>query len=72
MLQPLSCRVTISVADFCEYSGLGRTKTFALIKEGKLEVTRIGRRTLISVESARRLITPEAEYRRDEFRKGMM
>ena len=55
----LQNRLTISVAEFCQVSGLGRTSAFSLILEGKLEVVRCKRRTLICVPSVRRLLTPE-------------
>lgn len=49
-------RLHISVAEFCRRYGLGKTFTYALINAGELEVTKIGRRTLISVQSANELI----------------
>lgn len=48
--------LTISVHDFCHISGLGKTKTYGLIREGKLTAVRIGRRTLISLKSAHDLL----------------
>lgn len=62
--QALAGRLTISVAEFCHLSGLGKTKTFSLIKEQKLEVSRVGRRTLISLQSALDLITPGSSFRK--------
>lgn len=35
---------------------LGRTSIYALIKEGKLDTVKLGRRTLIKVDSIHRLI----------------
>lgn len=49
--------LTISVSDFCQITGLGRTKAFALIREGRLDVAKIGRRTLITTDSVSALIT---------------
>ena len=51
-------RLTISVKEFCQLSGMGKTKANQLIRDGKLTVTRVGRRTLISVDSALALIAP--------------
>lgn len=45
-----------SVKDACLVSSLGRTALYALIANGKLEVRRVGRRTLVPAESLRRLI----------------
>ena len=50
--------LTISVAKFCRIYGLGKTKTYDLINQGRLEVCRVDRRTLIFVASAKALIKP--------------
>jgi excisionase family DNA binding protein len=42
-LKPL----TITVATACALSGLGPSKIWGLIREGKLPVTRMGHRTLV-------------------------
>lgn len=52
-------RLTISVKEFCQLSGMGKTKANQLIRDGRLTVTRVGRRTLISYESALALIAPD-------------
>jgi excisionase family DNA binding protein len=44
--QPLA----FSVEDAARALGIGRTITFRLIKEGKLAVVRVGRRTLVPVQ----------------------
>jgi len=49
-----------SVADACRVSSIGRTRLYALIKEGQLEVRKIGKRTLIPAASLRRLIDGDA------------
>ena len=51
-IKPLA--VTVSTA--CTVSGLGATKIWSLIKEKRLEVTRIDRRTLIKFASLERLL----------------
>jgi len=48
--------LTISVDKFCQLSGLGRTSTYALIRDKQLRVCKIKRRTLILMESALELI----------------
>lgn len=45
-----------SVKEAARALSLGRTSIYALIKEGRLETVKLGRRTLIRVESLRRLV----------------
>lgn len=52
-------RLTISMKEFCQLSGIGKSKAWQLIRDGQLAVTRIGRRTLISYESAIALVAPD-------------
>jgi excisionase family DNA binding protein len=51
-LQP----ITVSIADTAKALGLGRTSIYALIREGRLETIKLGRRNLVKVESIRRLL----------------
>ena len=55
---PLVGRLTCSVAEACKATGLGRTKIYALIAEGCLRSTTIGRRRLIDVVSLRKILEP--------------
>lgn len=50
--------ITVTVKDAQKLSGLGPTMIWKLIGDGRLEVVRIDRRTLITVESLRKLLTP--------------
>lgn len=48
--------LTASINDTAKALGLGRTSIYSLIKGGKLDVVRIGRRTLVRVDSIQRLL----------------
>lgn len=48
--------ITTTINDTAKALGLGRTSIYALIREGRLEAVKIGRRTLVKVDSIRRLI----------------
>lgn len=45
-----------SIADACRVTSIGRTRLYNLIAEGRLEVRKIGRRSLIPATSLRALI----------------
>jgi excisionase family DNA binding protein len=49
-----------SVNEACRVSSLGRTRLYQLIAEGRLEVRKIGKRTLIPAASLRALIEGKA------------
>jgi excisionase family DNA binding protein len=48
---PFSQRLTCTIAEACEATGLGRTKLYELIDERCLETTMVGRRRLVLVRS---------------------
>lgn len=54
-LEPLA----YSIADAIRVSSIGKTRLYALIKEGRLEARKIGKRTLIPAASLRALIDGE-------------
>ena len=45
-----------SVREACRVSSLGRTRLYQLINEGRLDVRKVGKRTLIPAASLRHLI----------------
>jgi excisionase family DNA binding protein len=51
-MEPLA----LSINDTANTLSLGRTSVYALIRDGRLETVKMGRRTLIKVESIRRLL----------------
>lgn len=53
---PFAQRLTCTIAEACEASGLGRTKLYELITERQVDTTTIGRRRLVQVRSLRQLL----------------
>ena len=49
-----------SVKEACRVSSLGRTRIYQLIGEGRLEVRKIGKRSLIPAASLRALVAGPA------------
>ena len=48
---PFAQRLTCTISEACEVTGLGRTKLYELIGDGHLATTTIGRRRLVVVRS---------------------
>jgi excisionase family DNA binding protein len=48
--------LTVTIKEAKRLTGLGKTTMFALIRDGKLSVVRIGHRTLVQYESLRNLL----------------
>ncbi|NRD88531.1 excisionase [Sphingopyxis sp. BSNA05] len=55
-MQPLA----YSINEACRVSSLGRTRIYQLIGEKRLQVRKIGKRTLIPAASLRNLISGES------------
>lgn len=49
---PSTPRAALSVAEFCMRFGISKGKVFLELKEGRLQRVKVGRRTLIPIESA--------------------
>ncbi len=48
--------ITAPIGEFCQLSGLGRTRVYELIGTGELDSITIGKRRLIIIELYRKLI----------------
>jgi len=49
-------RLTVPVNEFCNIVGVGRSLAFQLIRSGEVDVVRINRKTLVTMESIERLL----------------
>jgi excisionase family DNA binding protein len=48
---PFTQRLTCTIGEACEVTGLGRTTLYELIGTGRLRTTTVGRRRLVVVDS---------------------
>ena len=53
---PFAQRLSCTIAEACEATGLGRSKLYELIGAGCLATTTVGRRRLVLVHSLRKLL----------------
>jgi excisionase family DNA binding protein len=60
---PFAQRLTCTIGEACEATGLGRTKLYELIGSGQLVTTTVGRRRLVVVHSLISLIEPNGSTR---------
>ncbi len=51
--------LAISINDTAKALGLGRRTIYAMIADGRLEAFKIGRRTLVRMESILRVVAPQ-------------
>lgn len=49
--------ITVTIEGAKRATGLGHTSVYKLIKQGKLQTVHVGRRTLVTVESIRALVS---------------
>ncbi len=52
--------ISLSITDTTKATGFGKTTTYKLIKEGKLNAVKVGRRTLVTVASIKALLNGAA------------
>lgn len=57
---PFAQRLTCTIAEACEVTGLGRTKIYELIGDGRVSTTTVGRRRLVIVQSLFALVGVDA------------
>ena len=55
---PFEQRLSCTIAEACEATGLGRTKLYMLIDAGALRTVTVGRRRLVLMESLRAILKP--------------
>jgi len=51
--------LTVTVSTAVKLTGLGRTKIWEMLKVGKVESVRVGRRRLVVYSSLKRLLEPQ-------------
>lgn len=52
-------QLAVSISDTARALGMGRTSVYAMIGDGRLDAFKLGRRTLVKVESIRRLVAAQ-------------
>ena len=52
----LSSKLGLSMSEAAQVSGLSRSTLYILVKEGRLRVTKVGRRTVVPVSAIRDLL----------------
>lgn len=57
---PFAHRLSCTIAEACEATGLGRTKLYELIGDGHLATTTVGRRRLVLVRSLLSLLQTDS------------
>ncbi|WP_295529293.1 helix-turn-helix domain-containing protein [Novosphingobium sp. Chol11] len=53
--------LAISINDTAKALGVGRSSVYSLLKSGRLDAIKIGRRTLLTTESIKRLAQSRAD-----------
>lgn len=55
-------KLAFDIPTFCQLYSVGRTLVYKEIKEGRLNIVKIGRRTLITADSAQMWLKNASEY----------
>lgn len=69
MCMSLDEYITLSINDFCRYTGIGRTSVYLMLEDGRLRSKRLGKKVLIEVASYREWLAKQddaPEYRGTE------
>lgn len=62
-LDPSPSPITVRIKDACRMTGIGRSKLYLLIAEGRIETVKIGSITLIPVASLEALLLGDSKHR---------
>ena len=57
----------LSINEFCDLAGLGRTKAYQELSAGRLSAVKIGRRTLIPVTSFEKWVESQPAYQSGQY-----
>jgi excisionase family DNA binding protein len=58
---PFTQRITCTIPEACNGTGLGRSKIYEMMDAGAIQSTKQGKRRLIIVRSLVKLLDPQAE-----------
>ena len=53
-------RIAVPISEACRISGIGRSKLYEMIKTGDVRIAKVGRRSLVLIESLRALLSARA------------
>lgn len=55
-IRPLPEPISVRIPEACRLTGIGRSKLYELIGDGRIDIVKVGAITLIPMESLRQLI----------------
>ena len=53
-------RIAVPISEACRISGIGRSKLYEMIKTGDVRIAKVGRRSLVLIESLKALLSTRA------------
>ena len=53
-------RIAVPIPEACRISGIGRSKLYEMIKTGDVRIAKVGRRSLVLIESLKALLLTRA------------